>query len=681
MKKIKVIMLTTFTFVAGFFGASAQTVNLQLQSDYSVGVANSTPRFGVGDVNNDSRPDLVTLNPNNLSSIGPISVFLNYGSGGFGSALNTPNVSLSPTAVVIHDFNGDGNADLALSQTGIADGINIRLGNGTGNFLTGTSILAERGSPSIVTADFNGDGIHDLAICNNLNQLRVLNGNGTGGFGAAASFTTAAVCQDLITADFNVDGRPDLAVAMRLAPTDRGVQVFLNNGTSFNAALNVAGAPVSEELIAADFNRDCIPDIAAAQFASTTNTPIFILLGNGAGGFTSAPTVNVNNTPRIMTIGDFNRDKKVDIAIRRNINNNPTANNLTILPGNGSGGFGAAFEASIAPATSSTEMHIATIDANRDGRDDLVIGRQGGFLLYHGNSALFTRTEHDFDGDLRADLSVFRPSLGDWFVQQSTRGFFTTHWGISTDRTTPADFDGDGRTDLAVWRSTGFGDPDRSYFFILRSSDNTFQAEQFGRAGDSPLVTGDWDGDAKADVAVFRDTTQKFFYYRPSATAGVNFRAIQWGTTGDRPVRGDFDGDGRIDATIVRNGNTWIIQQSSNGQTRFQQWGIFGDEYIPADYDGDGRTDLAVTRPTNDSPARRIWYILNSSTGTASYVDWGLATDTLVPGDYNGDGRAEPAVYRSSEQRWHIPLCALSPRGFTKFGTTGDSPAILSQTN
>src|SRR5213083_2320635 len=84
---------------------NAQTVNLQLQSDYPVGTAITTPRFAVGDVNGDGLQDLVTLNPGNLSSIGPISVFLNNGAGGFGGALNTPNVSLSPTAAVVGDFN------------------------------------------------------------------------------------------------------------------------------------------------------------------------------------------------------------------------------------------------------------------------------------------------------------------------------------------------------------------------------------------------------------------------------------------------------------------------------------------------------------------------------------------------------------------------------------------------
>jgi hypothetical protein len=676
--KTKFYLSKTFTSVSIFCAmltttANAQSISIQQQNDYTVGTAINTPVFAVGDVNNDRLPDLVTLNPNNLSAIGPLSVFLNNGAGGFGAPINVADSNIGTTDAVIADFNRDGNPDLATSATGIANAVHIRLGNGTGNFPTGTSIAAERGSPSIVTADFNGDGNLDLATCNNINELRVLNGNGNGTFAAAAAFATANVCQDLKTADFNVDGRPDLAVSMRLAPLDRAVQTFINNGAGFNAPINNALAAGSPIMAVADFNRDCIPDLAVSEFASTINTRIFIMLGNGSGSLATATTVTLNNTPQQMTVGDFNRDKKVDLAIRHNINNTAGANNLTILPGNGAGGFGTAFAQSIAVAPQSTDMHLATIDANRDGRDDLVIGRVGGFLLYHGNSALFTRTENDFDGDLRTDPSVFRPANGTWYINASTGGLSAAQWGISVDKPAAADYDGDGRTDLAVWRENGFGNTNFSYFFILRSSTNTLQQEQFGTTGDLP-IPADYDGDGKADAAVYRSTTgaggQSLSYYRPSATAGVNFRTFYWGTTGDIPVRGDFDGDGRADAAVFRPSNgVWYVQQSSNGQPLVQSWGLSTDRRVPADYDGDGKTDFAVFRPSNNT-----WYILNSGNGSSFARQWGTNTDALVPGDYNGDGRTEVAVQRNSEGNWYVPQCGVNRQIIQRFGAGGDIP-------
>ena len=301
----------------------------------------------------------------------------------------------------------------------------------------------------------------------------------------------------MLTADFNADGRPDLALAERTAATS--IQVFLSNGTSFNSPVNTV-ASGAYTLSTADFNRDCLPDLAAVQFSGTN---VYILSGNGAGGFTTT-TVTVNNSPAHTTVGHFNRDKKVDLAVRRNTLT-PGANNLSILPGNGSGGFGTPFEAAIANPTTSTEMRLATLDANRDGRFDIVVGRNGGFLLYHGNNALSARTESDFDGDLRSDLSIYRPSAGTWHIDRSTAGPTSAQWGIATDRLTPADYDGDGRTDLAVFRENGFGDPNAGYFFILRSSNGTLQQEQFEHRRQFRVLRVDWDGDGRADVAVYRN--------------------------------------------------------------------------------------------------------------------------------------------------------------------------------
>lgn len=657
MKKLLISLMAIALMALTASLIMAQTVSLQQQADITTGAANNSPRMAVGDVNNDTLPDLVVLNKGNTTANGPISVFLNNGAGGFNAPINiTDSTNLSPNAVVIRDLDRDGNADLAIAADGLSSGINIRLGNGTGNFPTGTYI-AERGSPAISAADFNSDGRWDLAICNNTNELRVLNGDGAGGFGAAATYTTGNACTDLLTADFNADGRADIVTAARLATSS--IQVFLNNGSGiFNAPVNTV-ANGAYTLVTADFNRDCFPDLASVQYTGTT---IYVLLGNGAGGFTSS-TVTVNNSPARMTVGDFNRDKKVDLAVRRN-SLTAGANNLTILPGNGSGGFGAAFEMSVAVPTNTVEMYIATIDVNRDGKQDLLVGRQGGFLHFQNTSPLFTRTENDFDGDLRTDLSVFRPSGGDWYLQRSTQGFFAQHWGASTDKPAPGDYDGDGKTDIAVWRPATFAN-----FYIFNSSNSTVRAEQFGQTGDT-LMVADWDGDGLADPAIYRGGSQSYFYYRGSLNnPNGNITFVPWGTTGDTGVRGDFDGDGRADAAVFRpSDGIWYILQSANGQPRYTQWGLSSDRPAAADYDGDNRSDVTVFRPSNG-----VWYILNSTNGGLSAVQWGNSTDMLVPGDYNGDGRTEPAVYRSPDT-WYASPCAGSTVSGARFGSVGDTP-------
>ena len=204
----------------------------------------------------------------------------------------------------------------------------------------------------------------------------------------------------------------------------------------------------------------------------------------------------------------------------------------------------------------------------------------------------------DFDGDRRADPTVFRPGTGYWYTLQSASNYTTylaQQWGVSTDIPVPGDYDGDGKTDLAVFR------PSTGTWWILQSSTNytTYVSQQWGVATDIP-VPGDYDGDGKTDMAIFRPSTGTWSILQ-SSTNYTTYVSQQWGRATDIPVPGDYDGDGKTDVAVFRpsTGTWWILQSSTNYTTYVsQQWGATTDIPVPGDYDGDGKTDVAIFRPS-----------------------------------------------------------------------------------
>ncbi len=272
----------------------------------------------------------------------------------------------------------------------------------------------------------------------------------------------------------------------------------------------------------------------------------------------------------------------------------------------------------------------------------------------------------DYDGDGRTDMSILRfpnvapPGVSQvtWWNQRSTSGNQIVDWGnANTDFPAPGDYDGDGVADIAIYRA-GATVGAQSDYWILRSATNTARHFAWGLNGDQ-TVQRDYDGDGITDVAVFRRgataAAQTTWYIRESTTG--NARVENFGLTGngtsnfDTPVPGDYDGDGKFDIAVYRfalsPANNFIIKRSSDSGVSYQQFGNFTSDYVlPGDYDGDGKYDLAVARTGALATSPLVWWILQSSTGTTRTQIFGLTSDLPAQGDYDGDARTDIAIYR-----------------------------------
>ena len=621
----------------------------------------------VGDFNNDGVPDLATAD-----QAGKINVLLGNGSGGFAAAPGSPfptGTTLAAVSLAVGDFNADGNQDVIVANY-FNGSVTVMMGNGTGGLTVLNSISvggAGSSTSAIAIGDFNGDGTQDFVVTNyQLDNIVVMLGNGAGGFSPASGspFATGSGPGSVAVADFNADGVEDLAVAN---VADGTLTIFLGNGSGgFTVA---SGSPVSVgtlplSVAAGYFTGNGIADLAVANSGSNNVT---VLAGNGSGGFSavSGSPFAVGASPYSLAVGDFTGSGVQDIVTA-----NYYSNDITLLLGSGSGGFAAAPYSPL--AVGNGPSWVVVKDFNRDGIEDLAIanGPDNDVTVLRGlavgtapQTITFGAVSHDvMFGDLPFVISA-----------NSNSGLTPTFASI-----TPAvcSFSGTTVTILATGTCSILANQAGNGTYGAVSTVTQFviapQADDFNADGKPDLV---WQNPDQGVVVWYMGGSQGNTYL------GSNFLAPSltgWTVVGVA----DFNGDGKPDM-VWQNPNQGVVVWYMGGtQGKTYLGSTFLAAPVPGwtvvavgDFNGDGKPDLVWQNPDQGVA---VWYMGGSQGNT--YLGSNFLTPS-VPGwnvvgtaDFNGDGKPD-LVWQNPSQGvlvWYMG----GSQGATYLGSSWLAPVV-----
>ncbi len=414
--------------------------------------------------------------------------------------------------------------------------------------------------------------------------------------------------------------------------------------------MRLVSVPVNKEVASlqiGDFNGDKKPDLAF--YGSPAE--VVILFNEGDGRFGNAKRVNSGESIETMgalSVGDLNRDGRDDLALL-------TPNEIVVILQGEGGKLG---EPERLPHTSSSPRLLKAVDVDGDGGDDLVI-------LDGGQ-----------DDPLRIRFSTTGGNLGpeQSFSVESPKAIAFAQ----IDNKAGAEV-------LTIEAQSG-----RARVLTLDESEQDEQGKRGrlifyplppGSERGRSLAIGDLDGDKKVDVVVTDPANAQFLLYRQTGRLGLGASQSFPGLVGGRTVRlADLDGDGKAEVIVLSEQEKQIGRSVlTDGRLTFPSPLPISGEPVAidvGDLDGDKQPEiLYVTRAkTNGTESFALRGLKRDKSGAFLPFRWGQQDEVPLKGvssvppalqilDANRDGQVDVLVFNS----FGTPLLLL--------GRPGESPA------